>query len=139
MVDAAGVFIALLVTTVTVVVVVALIVRGVSSDPQGNDCRFTYEWGPCSASCGVGTQKRQMIITHPATDGGEPCPPVLREATRPCMVKECGNPCPDVGTDGVVVVQCGTACDSATGHVACTALRGDGSVSATCTRPCDMM
>lgn len=48
------------------------------------------EWGPCSVSCGVGSQKRLRQCNNPLpANGGRHCPGSDSE-TRSCQ----GKPCP---------------------------------------------
>lgn len=61
--------------------------------PSG-DCTFSAwgSWGPCSASCGLGTQSRTRTLTAAATDGSQ-CPGAPLSQTRACNTHACPVDC----------------------------------------------
>jgi hypothetical protein len=48
-------------------------------------------WGPCSRSCGGGTQRKQLVIRKYPSNGGKACPtpPSRRCATHGCPQRDC--------------------------------------------------
>eukprot|EP01006_Ploeotia_vitrea_P057229 TRINITY_DN68161_c3_g4_i1.p1 TRINITY_DN68161_c3_g4~~TRINITY_DN68161_c3_g4_i1.p1 ORF type:complete len:354 (-),score=15.68 TRINITY_DN68161_c3_g4_i1:901-1962(-) len=59
---------------------------------HGGNCEIDSwtRWGPCSAFCGTGTQKRTRRIFDPPPYGGMPCPATVEE--RECATQACPTP-----------------------------------------------
>ena len=61
--------------------------------PLPADCEWEYgEFGPCSVSCGGGTQARFPVILQPSEFGGRDCPPFVLDGvpdTRSCNTAPC--------------------------------------------------
>lgn len=62
------------------------------------------DWGTCSASCGGGTQTRNLAVITPAANGGTPCPSILTE-TQPCN----NTPCLPAHLTGTFIMQSGAS------------------------------
>jgi sugar lactone lactonase YvrE len=68
-------------------------IRKITFGPEKKDCILDtanpYTLGPCSVTCGTGTQTKTPNVKTPATGGGS-CP---ASSTQPCTMPECGVDC----------------------------------------------
>jgi len=63
-----------------------------SLSPCPVHCQGSFAaWGPCSKSCGGGTQSRTFNITTQATHGGDDCP--ASPESQACNIRECPVDC----------------------------------------------
>ena len=61
--------------------------NSVKTEYKNIDCQYTEVWGPCSVSCGTGTQTRRSIdVKTSASGNGVPCPTAT---TRACNKPAC--------------------------------------------------
>jgi hypothetical protein len=73
-----------------------------NEDPCPVDCEIGYtDFSPCTATCGGGTQTRQMVILTEPENGGEECPELVPETqacnTEECSIETCNNRCGFIG------------------------------------------
>jgi len=64
-------------------------------NPCPVDCEMAWidNWSGCSATCGGGTQTREITVSVPAENGGKACPNPLPTQTQACNEQPCPVDC----------------------------------------------